>query len=247
MGHRWVWPVHRQPAAGSQERWTRSPSAPPARCCTRPGMRPGSASSNRSGASRVAPAGANRSRARSRLAIAARAPSPVLARGSSGALFLKWWGGTRWSGFESLGEPQEDSSDVSRGQAGRAAGERADCLRPGRHAARHLRPRASRRPAPQVVGREDVERIRIAGDAGLRALRGADPVHRQLDDLPLGPETVSTSSPAARTETFTCSRRSRSHRRPSGASAPPLLVGEPRRGRCHRAAAACPRSGTSAR
>jgi hypothetical protein len=31
----------------------------------------------------------------------------VLARGSSGALFLKWWNGTRWSGFESLGEPQE--------------------------------------------------------------------------------------------------------------------------------------------
>ena len=44
-------------------------------------------------------------------AIAACACGPramgVLTRGPGGDVLLKWWNGTRWSGFESLGAPQE--------------------------------------------------------------------------------------------------------------------------------------------
>jgi len=68
-------------------------------------------------------------------AIAACACGPramaVLTRGPGGDVLLKWWNGTRWSGFESLGAPQEpDATYPAVQRAVRLASAPIACGRP---------------------------------------------------------------------------------------------------------------------
>jgi hypothetical protein len=106
MAPPWGWPVRRPPAAVSPERWMSSPSAPRGRCSTRRGMSAGSANSNRWEASRVARAGAAGPWGDRGLFLRP-ARNGGADRGPEGDVLLKWWNGRRWSGFESLGAPQE--------------------------------------------------------------------------------------------------------------------------------------------